>query len=202
MLGSLNLNAQSEKAMIKKYTQLLKDSTEEKEKLEGQLKDLKEKFEIIKDRKFLQINNSVRFENHVCGYSTIEEMFNDKTFRNNLLSGKWDNYQLALSYKLLMQMQGSLCEVYERKTNDKYIALIESSSLVLSKGHRPEFIDSYKKLQEGIKDYAFILSELVGLFDSIDNSEFDVNASNNVDKIPYAKKQLNLYQKSSENASF
>lgn len=200
LLGCLNINAQSEKAMIKKYIQMLKDSTGEKEKLEDQLKNLKEEFEQIKDRKFVQINNSVRFEEHVRSYSTIEKMYSDKTFRNNLLSGKWDNYQLAHNYKQLMQMYGSLCVIYKRETNDKYLALIESSSLALANGHKQDFLDSYNKLQEGIKDYAFILSELVGLFDSIDSSEFDVNASNNVDKIPFAKKQLNLYQKSSESA--
>ena len=189
LLGCLNMAAQSQRK-IREYKQKVEDAKEMKYALENRLKEINEQINKIIDRGLLKTDN---LENYICGFSSVDEMYKAKNIKGILDKNKEKLGGYYLPYSNLLLMRHSLETIYVRADNDRFIRELPLTNS-LYPNHKPTFLDSYEKLKKGIRDYAFVISELVRVFDMIDSSEpLSDEDRKDIDNIPYAKRQLDDY---------
>ena len=169
ILFSINSFAQSPKMINKAYGELdkfiiLKDSLAAKCKmLEAKLIVLNTAITDLSKRDSIS-NNKKKDEliSEIMGIKTLEEFHQNHEWLKNEL-GKYSKEEWASAYIKLLEMNESLFEGYSNE-NEKFVKQLN----VVQNGIFPVHKSLFGQLSDGIKDYKFIMSELIRVFDLVD----------------------------------
>lgn len=169
ILFSINSFAQSPKVIKDAYKNLdkyeiLKDSLAAKCKaletklivLNNEIKELSKRDSISNNKKMDELIAEIK------GIKSLEEFHQNNELLKNELN-KYSKEEWATAYIKMLDMNESLFEGYSDK-NEKYVKQLNIVQNGLFSVHKGLF----SQLSDGIKDYKFIMSELIRVFDLVD----------------------------------
>lgn len=197
LLG-FSVNAQDKK---------LKKEIEEKERLKSELsRDLSDlDFQIDKIRNRSLRSDDEYIKKKLASYKDIKALYDDEAFQRKLKESKFAETYASIEkmYKSILENGGG----YKPLDNDLYKIQIDRlrDELLKLNIHKGSFIRSFDELSELIKDYKFTMSELLRVFDVVDEKSQNMLSSKiyqslqddyeteYIDKIPFTKQLLKQY---------
>lgn len=169
ILFSINSFAQSPKVIKDAYKNLdkyeiLKDSLAAKCKaletklivLNNAIKELSKRDSISNNKKMDELIAEIK------GIKSLEEFHQNNEWLKNELD-KYSKEEWATAYIKMLDMNESLFEGYSDE-NEKYVKQLN----VVQNGLFPVHKSLFSQLSDGIKDYKFIMSELIRVFNLVD----------------------------------